>query len=1154
MKLINKVIEKLMDISFYKLVFLISSFFYCIPFTNDFFSKFFKIFIIWGIIIFVFNYFYNKKYTLKKSDYLLFLFLLVSFIGCFVNYKNNFITNIISVLYLCVQMVLLVSYNKNNDFEKTIKKQKIYNYITVILTFISSIISIIIFLLNIKISYADGFQQVLFGVFEGRLYGIQGNPNSLGHFALVSIWMSILLLMINKNKKISKAFLYINIILEFICLILSNSRSSLIGIIVSVAIFSILMIAFKKKKDNESVWNSIWRNVFSIGLALVIIGFIIGSSAFLSKKIMVKGADSLKNANINYNINIDIGNRTPVTDNDTIISDDKITVDREYNTSDTSNGRFELWNAGFKVFLNHPMFGVGVKNVNSFANEHMSSETLKLSPKLSENMHNIFMQVLVSHGIIALIIFIIYIAVILIKNIIELLKFYDDKDTSNATIFKLVTIYFSLLCALLTINLFDSNIMYFCSLFFTFIFWNTISMINELVDFKTNDKKKILFLVDSLDNGGIEKAIVDLTDNLMDENYEIYIKTIYNEGIYISKLSKHIHYSTIIKKPNIWNKRIFYRMVKYLPKKLMYQLCINKNYDVEIAFHELLSTKILCGSSSNAYKIAWIHTNIFATEKNYQMFNDYKQLVKGYNIFDKIICVSNNIKDSFNEVTKLYQKTATIYNPIDKSKILKLASIKCDLKKDNNKFVIISIGRLEKVKGYHKLCEAINLLKDKYKNIELWLIGDGSERNNIEKYIKNNNLEGYIKLLGFKENPYNYLKQADVFISTSDIEGFSLVVAEALTLGLPVISTNTDGPKEILDNDKYGMLIEKNTEAIYNALSKVISDKKLIKELKEKSKRGQNRFDIKDTINGFNDLVNNNLDLNKNYEIFCTVFTPTYNRAYILDKLYESLKRQTCKEFEWVVVDDGSSDNTEELFKKWLNEKNNFKINYIKVQNGGKQKAVNVGLNVAKGKMFFILDSDDFLLDDAIENIICYERSIQKKTNYAGVAGLRGYTNNKIIGTYNKNKYVDCTNLEREKNDLLGDKAEIYYTDLFKKYQFPEVKNEKFVTECVVWDEIAYKGYKIRWFNDVIAKGDYLEDGYTNKAYSLYLKNPIGYLIYIRNQSKYYPFDIKRKIGNYYRYYGVVKEDKTIKQIAEDLLTNSIFLRLVIILNKIIKR
>lgn len=119
-----------------------------------------------------------------------------------------------------------------------------------------------------------------------------------------------------------------------------------------------------------------------------------------------------------------------------------------------------------------------------------------------------------------------------------------------------------------------------------------------------------------------------------------------------------------------------------------------------------------------------------------------------------------------------------------------------------------------------------------------------------------------------------------------------------------------------------------------------------------------------------------------------TVFTPTYNRGYIIEKLYRSLQRQTFQDFEWVVMDDGSTDNTEEIFESWMQEDNRFPIRYYKQENGGKCRAINRGLDLAKGELFFIMDSDDYLTDNALERIVYWESTIAGQQNYAGVVGL----------------------------------------------------------------------------------------------------------------------------------------------------------------------
>ena len=278
-------------------------------------------------------------------------------------------------------------------------------------------------------------------------------------------------------------------------------------------------------------------------------------------------------------------------------------------------------------------------------------------------------------------------------------------------------------------------------------------------------------------------------------------------------------------------------------------------------------------------------------------------------------------------------------------------------------------------------------------------------------------------------------------------------------------------------------------------------------------------------------------------EIKITVFTPTFNRGYIIEQLYESLKRQTVTEFEWIVIDDGSTDNTEGLFKRIKDEEHSFEISYEKVMNGGKHRAINLGVKKARGKLFFIVDSDDYLTDDAIEKIIALEATISDKKQFAGVCENKGYSQNEIIGkSYESSGYLDITVLEREKHGIYGDKAEVFYTDVLRKYPFPEFENENFLTECVVWDKIAYDGYKLRFNNDIVYICDYLPDGLTAHYEEIYDKNPAGYGLYIYQSGIFGKIFGIEKWKEYYRFYNRFKPRLGLRKTAKYLHINMIVL------------
>ncbi len=225
-----------------------------------------------------------------------------------------------------------------------------------------------------------------------------------------------------------------------------------------------------------------------------------------------------------------------------------------------------------------------------------------------------------------------------------------------------------------------------------------------------------------------------------------------------------------------------------------------------------------------------------------------------------------------------------------------------------------------------------------------------------------------------------------------------------------------------------------------------------------------------------------------------TIVTPTYNRAYILSKAYQSLKKQTLLDFEWIIIDDGSTDETETIVKQWLKEEHNFSIIYEKQKNGGKHRAVNRAVSLANYDYLLILDSDDQLTENAVEKVHEWILDISGLEGFAGVAGLKA-DGNTTIGGSPQSYFIDATNLERKKYNLLGDKAEIYKTDVLKQYPFPEFENENFIRESAVWDRIAKDGLKIRWYNEVIYICEYKEDGLTKQTNeNTYANNFLGFI------------------------------------------------------------
>nr|WP_296473244.1 glycosyltransferase family 2 protein [uncultured Acetatifactor sp.] len=245
-----------------------------------------------------------------------------------------------------------------------------------------------------------------------------------------------------------------------------------------------------------------------------------------------------------------------------------------------------------------------------------------------------------------------------------------------------------------------------------------------------------------------------------------------------------------------------------------------------------------------------------------------------------------------------------------------------------------------------------------------------------------------------------------------------------------------------------------------------------------------------------------------------TVYTPTYNRANLLQNLYKSLLQQTYRNFEWLIIDDGSTDNTKQVVNGFISQ-GIIDIRYFYKQNGGQHTALNMGIEKAEGTLLMDVDSDDYLTDNALERIVYWESTIVGRGGYAGVSGLRMYFSGEQIGTKwsGSKEYIDATNLERKDIGLEGDKAEAYYVEVLKKYYpIPVFEGENDVEKGVLWDRIAYAGYKMRWFNEKIYCCEYLESGMTSNIKSNYIKNFQGFTYWKKQLIKMQP-TYKRKLG-----------------------------------------
>lgn len=245
-----------------------------------------------------------------------------------------------------------------------------------------------------------------------------------------------------------------------------------------------------------------------------------------------------------------------------------------------------------------------------------------------------------------------------------------------------------------------------------------------------------------------------------------------------------------------------------------------------------------------------------------------------------------------------------------------------------------------------------------------------------------------------------------------------------------------------------------------------------------------------------------------------TVFTPTFNRAHLLPRLYESLCLQTSQDFIWLIIDDGSSDGTDELVKEWQ-EENKIAIEYHFKENGGMHTGHNLAYQVIDTELNVCIDSDDYMPEDAIKKIISSWNGIQDKSKIAGMVGLDADNKGEIIGSKIPDHLTQGTLHELYYNhQVTGDKKIILRTDVIKQYpSYPEYEGEKLVPLGILYLMIG-KDYNLIYKNDVYCIVEYQEDGSSNSILKQYRQSPKGFAYSRKIQIKYNK-GFKRQIQYY---------------------------------------
>ncbi len=326
-------------------------------------------------------------------------------------------------------------------------------------------------------------------------------------------------------------------------------------------------------------------------------------------------------------------------------------------------------------------------------------------------------------------------------------------------------------------------------------------------------KKKLLIFGYTLDLGGAEKALVDAIKYLHNKiDIDLYVFN--KSGVLSKEIPEDVKIYELKKNKFEY---LFFRFVPIYRKYKINKIYNKKKYDYVIGYLEGRSaTWVSDIKDSHPKKYAWIHTDVM----KYNIGISDNEAKKSYHNLDKIICVSNDAKINFCQKYDVdSDKVMVIYNYINEEEIKKKAN---EFNPHNKVFTFVNVAKMRDEKRQDRLVMAAKYLKDKGYNFQIQLVGDGANYQKIKDMIEEYQVADKVSLLGLKTNPYPYIKNSDVFVSSSSVEGYGIAIKEALLLKKIIITTDVVGPKEILENGKYGIIVDNNDDSIKYAMEDIL--------------------------------------------------------------------------------------------------------------------------------------------------------------------------------------------------------------------------------------------------------------------------------------------------------------------------------------------
>ena len=364
---------------------------------------------------------------------------------------------------------------------------------------------------------------------------------------------------------------------------------------------------------------------------------------------------------------------------------------------------------------------------------------------------------------------------------------------------------------------------------------------------------KILFLIHDLGQGGAEKVLVNLVNNMDPEKFDISVTALFGGGVNEQFLKSHIRFKSIFKRMIPGNSHL----MKLLTPRQLHRLCVKEHYDIEVAYMEGPASRVISGCPDPDTKlVTWIHVQQDSIRRLAGAFRGEAEARQCYDRFDRAVCVSEFVRQDFTGILNYPKPCQVLYNTVESNVILARSGEEAPKLRDGDSVRLIAVGSLKPSKGYIRLLGCIRRLRENGYPGHLYILGIGPQQQELEGLCREYALGDAVTFLGYDTNPYKYVAKCDLFVCASFAEGFSTAATEALIVGTPVCTVEVSGMKEMLgEHNEWGLVTDNDEETLYEGIRSLLDDPDKLAHYQRQAEIRGKSFSTENTVKAVEEML-----------------------------------------------------------------------------------------------------------------------------------------------------------------------------------------------------------------------------------------------------------------------------------------------------------